>query len=167
MRYYILLASLILNSTVAFGHGASEGGANIGKDKAVTEADEDNGFKLSEKASKNLDLKFITLPSPVKPEVFNVPLKAIVQLQDEVGVYVRKSGWIKRVEGKLLQKSKDQVLFQSKDLAAGVEVAVSGVPLLRVTEMEVFGGSHEDEEEEEDEHEHGHEHGQEGEHHHD
>ncbi|MGE4233367.1 MAG: hypothetical protein AB7F43_08570 [Bacteriovoracia bacterium] len=162
MKYFIVLAVLILSSNVAFGHGASEGAASVGKDKAVTEADEHEGFKLSEKASKNLDLKFLSLTLALKPSVFSLPPQAIVQMQDEVGVYVRKSGWIKRIEGKLLQKNKDQVLFQSKDLSVGSEVAVSGVPLLRVTEMEVFGSSHE-EEEEEDEHEHGHE----GEDHHD
>ena len=157
MNKFILIFVLLLNASTAFGHGASEGAASVGKDKAVTEADEEMGFKLSDKALVNLEVKFLTVTKAAKPAVYSLPSQSVVHLQDEVGVYVRKSGWIKRVEGKLVQKSKDQVLFQSKDLTTGSEIAVSGVPLLRVTEMEIFGGSHEDEEDEhEDEHEHGH-----------
>ncbi|MGE4234104.1 MAG: hypothetical protein AB7F43_12320 [Bacteriovoracia bacterium] len=154
----LILTLLLLNTTTVFGHGASEGAASVGKDKAVTEADEENGFKLSDKASANLNVKFSAIGKELKASTFSLPSQAIVYIQDEAGVYVRKAGWIKRVEGKILQKFKDQVHFQSKDLVSGAEVAVSGVPLLRVTEMEIFGGSHDDDDGEEEQDEHGHAH---------
>ncbi|MBI4396791.1 MAG: hypothetical protein HY548_06835 [Elusimicrobia bacterium] len=115
-------------------HGEEETGvANVGPDSAVLEADPDRGFRLSEKARRTLDVEF-------KPASGLLPKSSVVHFKDETGVYRVRDGWFKLIEGEA-EPHGHQVRFVPEhkgDLRKSDRIAVKGVPLLRVTELDVF-----------------------------
>lgn len=120
--------------------GEEEMSSNIGPGFAVTEADHEKGFKLSEKAVKTLGLEWKpiqALPSLVLPQ------SSVVHFKDEAGVYRLREGWIKLIEGDA-QVEGDKAFFMpngKSQFKTGDQVVVRGVPLLRVTELDAFSGS--------------------------
>jgi hypothetical protein len=114
--------------------------SNIGPGFAVTEADHDQGFKLSEKALKTLGLEW----KPVQnASAVTVPSSSLVFFKDETGVYRVRDGWIKLIEGEVEITGKS-ARFMPQDKTAfksGDQIVTAGVPLLRVTELDTFSGS--------------------------
>lgn len=145
---------LILASPMTSEAHEASGTARIGEGKAVLEAKEGKGIRLSEQAQKSIGVRLV----PPSELAGTLPKGSIVSYQDKRAVYVLRDGFFKRLElGKLTFPS---------NLKPSDQLAVEGAALLRASELEAFGS----EEEEEGEHsEHGdHAHGEEehGEHDH-
>ena len=104
---------------------------------AVQETSPERGFRLSKKAVETLELKSagITTSKTVK-----IPTSALVYFQDKVGVYRLRDRWYKLIPGTLSEKSQKSSIFQSSDLTAGDQIVTEGVGLLRVADMDAFGG---------------------------
>lgn len=114
--------------------------SNIGPGFAVTEADHDQGFKLSEKAVKTLGLEW----KPVQnAAALTVPSSSLVFSKDEAGVYRVRDGWIKLIEGEveITGKSARFISQEKSAFRSGDQIVTAGVPLLRVTELDTFSGS--------------------------
>lgn len=133
LTYLSIIVALSTNS----GH-AEESEApktRIGPGKAVLEAIEANGIKLSEKATQNLNLRFVSV---LNDGVSKVPASALVKFQDFLAVYRKRDGWFKMVE--VEPRFQDiTALITSKDLRAGDELVVENASLLRVVDLDVWG----------------------------
>lgn len=107
----------------------------IGPGKAVLEAVEANGIRLSEKAIHNLNLRFAPVANG---GVSKVPASALVKFQDFLAVYRKRDGWLKMVE--VEPRFQDMsALIVSKDLKPGDELVVENASLLRVVDLDVWG----------------------------
>lgn len=125
------------------GHGSEEEGAEesaggVGPGKAITAASKRVGIKLSEKAIQALEIRWQPVQSTTTHQI---PVQSLVMFQSEVGVYRLRDGWFKLAEGKIISRSELSVTFQSGEIRPGDQLVISGVPLLRVTELEAWGGS--------------------------
>jgi hypothetical protein len=147
MKYLTLGVFLITFNSAA--HEAGETRAQIGPGLAVEAYDEHEGLKLSTKAVNTLGLK--TTPIEVGPTI-KLPISSLVNVTDQHGIYVLRSGWFKFVPVKVTEKNSENIQISSKEIKPGDEVAVSGVPLLRVAHMNLLNEEDEHEEEGEGEH---------------
>lgn len=126
MRTFLLIVALAV---------ADEGGeapANVGEGKAIVAADAKTGLKLSEAAAKTLGLKTMEAAR-------RVPASALVYFHDEVGVYRLRGGWYKLVEVEIVSKGRE-VVIETDELKPGDRIVVAGAALLRVAELDAFGG---------------------------
>ena len=114
----------------------AESGFRAGPTMAVQEASLQNGFKLTEQAKKNIGLKTFKIES--RP--FSAPSKALVYYSNKVGFYRLRDGWFKLIEIKDKNTKDNKITFNSTDFKLGDEIAIEGVALLRVSEMDAFGG---------------------------
>ncbi len=119
-------------------HEEEECGGRVGPTKAIVEASKKTGIKLSEKAIKALD---ITTEPINSQNTHKLPLKSLVHFQEEVGVYRQREGWFKLIEVEVLSKNSTEVTVKTQNIKPGDDVAVTGVALLRVAELEAWGGS--------------------------
>lgn len=134
MKLWIIFA-LALGLTCSVN--AEEGSPRAKTPPAILEASAEKGLRLSEKAQQTIGLAMAkTTPSDRQ----SLPLSALVYYQDHVGLYRFRAGWFKLLEVQLLEKGSSQASVRTKDLAPGDQIVVGGVPLLRVAEMEAFGG---------------------------
>lgn len=111
-------------------------GIRAGPTLAVLEANLKDGFRLSDKAKKVIGL--VTKPLGLKPHV--IPPSAVVNYGDRVGVYRLRNGWFKLIEIKNSDELQGSVATSSAELKDDDQIAVEGVALLRVSEMDAFGG---------------------------
>lgn len=111
-------------------------GIRAGPTLAVLEANLKDGFRLAEKARKVIGL--VTKPLGSKPHM--IPPSALVNYGDRVGVYRLRNGWFKLIEIKNNEALKGSVVTSGVELKDDDEIAVEGVALLRVSEMDAFGG---------------------------
>jgi hypothetical protein len=120
-------------------HGEEqEASSSVGPGNAVPEANSETGFKLSEKALRTLGLQLET----IQPQnTYTLSRSAIVYFKDEAGVYRLRDGWFKLVQGDT-EAQGSQVRFTPKEsFQNGDQIVVKGVPLLRVADLDAFGGS--------------------------
>lgn len=131
---------------MAWGHGDMNGAA-VGPDKAVLEANHDEGFRLAEKAVANLGLKW----APAKGEggSWTVPRSALVQFQDHTALYRLRDGWFLRLDVSAVTKGAEATV-KTAGLRAGDSVVTEGVGLLRATDLDVEGGEDDDHDEHEE-----------------
>ena len=123
------------------GHGEEgheEGGANVGPDKGILEASEENGIKLAPQAIKNFGLETVQLAGS---SPWTVPTSAILHSLEETNIYRVRNGFYKRIDFNLSKRSQEQMTISSQDLNAGDEVVISGVGFLRIAELTAFGGA--------------------------
>lgn len=113
-----------------------ESGFRAGPTMAVQEANLQNGFKLTEQAKKNIALK----TKKIESSPYIVPAEALVYYGDKVGLYRLRDGWFKLIEIKDRTNKNTNITFNSVEFKIGDEVAIEGVALLRVSEMDAFGG---------------------------
>lgn len=112
-----------------------ESSSSVGPGNAVTAANPETGFQLSEAALKTLGIRTQAL---LANNTF--PKQAIVYFKDETGVYRLRDGWYKLIEGDT-EPQANRIRFtphKRQDLRAGDQVVIEGVPLLRVTELDAF-----------------------------
>jgi hypothetical protein len=116
---------------------AKESNVRAGSHLAVEAANLTSGFRLNEKAKKNIGV----VHQPLGSSPYTLPASCLVYFGDQVGVYRFRQGWFKLVSISIDKKGPgNSVTFSGGAFQAGDEVAVQGAALLRVTEMDVFGG---------------------------
>ncbi len=138
MRFKIYLLPFSIFIGFSFSHAQSpEGveGFRAGPALAVQEANLKDGFRLSDKAKEVIGVK--TKKLGTRP--FSISQSSIVHYGDKAGVYRYRDGWFKLIEVQIQNKSQ-AVEISSSELRDNDEVAVQGVALLRVSEMDAFGG---------------------------
>jgi len=118
--------------------GHEEENSNVGTDKGIVKADEEQGFILSPEASKNFEIKTIKLHG-VGP--WTVPVSARMLSKEEVNLYRIRNGFIKRIDFKLISKNGSSIKIISSDLISGDEVITNGVGFVRIAELTAFGGA--------------------------
>ena len=116
---------------------SEENSGPVDSEKGVLEAVPEKGIRLSEKALKTLEISAAPLDGASS---HRIPTTALVYYQDHVGVYRLRNGWYKLIEVKIEDKSPKSTLVRSAGLKPDDEIVVTGVALLRVAEMDAFGG---------------------------
>jgi hypothetical protein len=106
---------------------------------AVLEASPEKGFRLSDKALQTLEVK--TEPVQLQGQRAIVPAGALVYYQDHIAVYRLRDGWFRLIEVRLLSKSSDRATIETSGVKSGDLIATHGVPLLRVTQLEIESGA--------------------------
>ena len=130
---YLILFSFTLSETALSQEASS---IRAGPNMAVLEANLKDGFRLAEKAKKVIGLKTENL----KSNPYSVPANSLVYYGDKVGIYRLRDGWFKLIEIKVIGKNGSQSTISTNEFKEGDQIAVEGVALLRVSEMDAFGG---------------------------
>ncbi|MBC7397846.1 MAG: hypothetical protein H7333_10430 [Bdellovibrionales bacterium] len=105
--------------------------------KAITEASKSDGIKLSPKAVVRIGLKTI----PYSPAAtLTLQSGAIVHSLGITGIYRLRDGWYKLIPVTLLSKGKETMTLKVTDFRNTDQIVTEGVALLRVAEMDAFGG---------------------------
>ena len=135
--FFIIIMSLSVNSlSIASDdhhedehhHGA---GKSIGEGKAITEVDEEKGFKLSKEAIEALGLKMIV----VKNSTFDIPKTSIVTSTNTIGVYRYKQKFFKLLSVKIIKENADTFTIKVDLIIAGDTIVTQGVGPLRVADI--------------------------------
>ena len=135
MKYLVLIACLVF-TVKGFTEEAEEGKkGRVGPGKAVVEASEKEGLKLSEKALKNLELEFLKISDK---STIVVPVSSLVRFQDFAAVYRERAGWYKMVEIEPVIHGAS-AHFVSKDILPGDRIVTKNPGLIRVIDLDVFG----------------------------
>lgn len=135
MKYVILVACLVF-TIKGFAEEAEEGKkGRVGPGKAVIEASEKEGLKLSEKALKNLELEFLNISDR---STVVVPASSLVHFQDFAAIYRVRGGWFKMVEIEPVMHG-SSAHFASKDILPGDQIVTKNPGLIRVIDLDVFG----------------------------
>ena len=131
----VFIAVFILSS-LSHANEDVQAGTKIGPDKGITEVSDSEGFKLSQEALKNFDLKTLKLSSG---PFWRIPATAVLSSGEETNLYRLRHGFYKRVDFSLLECSGDFVKVQSKDLQKDDEVVIEGIGFLRIAELAATG----------------------------
>ena len=107
----------------------------MGPGKAVVEASEKEGLRLSEKAVKNLDLDFIVSS---KSATITIPVSSLIRFQDFSAIYRERAGWFKMVEIEPVVHG-TTAQFTSKDILPGDRIVTKNAVFMRVIYLDVFG----------------------------
>ena len=118
-------------------HGEEEN-PQVGPNKGILAASEDEGIKLSPEAEKNFEIKKLKVTNGV---TFEIPKDAVVTAGLEVNLYRYRAGFYKRIDFDQLSRSGNKISIRSKDLKSGDEIAISGLGFLRIAEIAAFGGA--------------------------
>lgn len=137
-QLFFIICTIILVNFQLNAWADEDGAPKLISDKAVIAADKDKGFKLSEPAVQRLGITYETLNDS---KTFKVPSSAIVYHESEAGIYIVKEGWFKLVDVEIEKLSGKDIFISSTSLNNGLKVVVSGVPLLRIAELDAFGGT--------------------------
>ena len=127
MKTTILI--LLLSWTCRPACGAETGAPS----KAVLEASEEKGLRLSAAAERALGLA----AKPVGRAPLELPLSAVIYSLDSTGVYRLRDGFYKLVAAKVEKRGKT-ARVASTELRPSDRVVVAGAALLRVAEIEAF-----------------------------
>ncbi len=115
-----------------------EENSQVGPDKGITEASDENGIKLSPEAEKNFEIAKVAVGKDGK---ISISTAAIVTAGVEVNVFRYRDGFYKRIDFNKLTQTNSQITLSSKDLAAGDFVVTQGLGFLRIAEIAAFGGA--------------------------
>lgn len=127
---------LLVFAFKAFAEEVEEGKkGRVGPGKAVIEATEKEGLKISEKALKNLDLEFVTASHS---SALTVPMTALVRFQDFSAIYRERAGWFKMVEIEPTVRG-STAHFTSKDISPGDRIVIRNSGFIRVIDLDIFG----------------------------
>ncbi len=108
------------------------GGKAIGEGKAITEVDEERGFKLSKEAITSLGIKLKTI---TKFNHLLIAKKSLVTSKHEKGIYRFREGFFKFVSVKIIKEQGSGYLIQVDGLKAKDQIVISGIGLLRVSDV--------------------------------
>ena len=133
MELIAIAVIAVIQIVVASGEAPSTS-VEIKEGSAVTAFNKEDGFKLSEKALKNLEVTFRKI-SGSGP--WTVPKSSLVRIKHSSGVYRKWNGWITMVLVNVIAQSKDTITITSVDLQGQDEVAVTGVSFLRMTDADL------------------------------
>lgn len=131
----ILILSITFSQTsLGLENENKETTVELKKGGAVTAFSKEDGFKLSNKAVSNLGVTFNALKGAGP---WMIPKSALVRIKHSTGVYRKWDGWITMVLVKVLNQTNETVTIKSIDLQAQDEVAITGIPFLRMTEADL------------------------------
>jgi hypothetical protein len=135
MKFFALILTLTL-CIPGFAEEEGEGAQKdrVGPGKAVVAASQEEGIKLSEKAMKTLEIKFLE----INGSAVSVPKSALIQFQDFSAIYRERAGWLKMVEVEPVFKN-GHAIISSKEFRGGDRLVVENGGLLRVVELDIFG----------------------------
>jgi hypothetical protein len=143
MKLIFTIFTILFLATSAFSSGDHGEGENnpserVGPGKAVEAFDKEEGFKLSEKATKNLGIQFsaITGSGPWK-----IPKESLVRIKQSIGIYRKYEGWISFVLVKVIREENASAFILSEDLETNDEVAIKGAHYLRMTDSDLNAGT--------------------------
>ena len=134
MKCKLVILMILLFGQVSYGEEESKSKDRVVPGKAVVAANEKEGFKLSEKAQRSLNLTF----RKVNSSSLSVPTNALISFQDFLAIYRLRDGWFRLVEVEPTIRG-ETATFSSKDLKSGDQMVVGNGGLLRVVELDVFG----------------------------
>ncbi len=125
------------------GHGdehanSEEENPQVGPNKGILAASEEEGIKLSPEAEKNFEIQKFKITAASS---FEIPKDAIVTAGLEVNLYRYRAGFYKRIDFDQLSRSGNKISIRSKDLKSGDEIAITGLGFLRIAEIAAFGGA--------------------------
>ena len=100
------------------------------------EEENSDGFKLNIASTKTFEINFLKFTS----QNILVPESAIYKGLNEVNVYRFRAGLYKRIDFKIISKTKSDHLISSVDLSDGDQIVISGVGFLRMAEIAASGG---------------------------
>lgn len=126
---------VVLNLQLANGEEEATSKTRVGPGRAVLEAVEAKGIRLSDNALRNIELRFATV---LTDGAITVPANELVAFQDFFAVYRRRDGWIKMIEVEP-RTSNGTAQVSSKELKIGDEIVVKNAALLRVVDLDVWG----------------------------
>lgn len=126
------IASIIALSAVLGTFTLLVVAAETGAEKAVLEASEEKGLRLSAKAEKTLGIETKAVFGPG----VTVPHEALVRSLEKISVYRLREGFYKLIDAKVVSKTNASAAVTAGGLVKGDRVVVLGAPLLRVAEME-------------------------------
>lgn len=117
-------------------HG--EENPQVGPDKGILEANEDDGIKLSPEAEKNFGIE--------KFEVFSlnsisIEKSALVTSGVETNLYRYRNGFYKRIDFTIVGKFGNKLTITSKDLSKGDSIVTRGLGFILTAEIAAFGGA--------------------------
>ena len=121
-------------------HEADEPSSGVGEGKAVEAASRERGIRLSEKAARTIGIATESVKR-VGAGDYALSPQCVVYFQDKKGVYRLRDGWFKLVEVEVVRQLAKGIVIRSDGIKPGDNVVSAGVPLLRVSELEAFGGS--------------------------
>ena len=124
------------------GHGEGaeeeeEENSAVGPEKGITKADKKLGFQLSPSAIKTF--KLATVPA-LPGQLMTLPNSAIFFGLQERNIFRAREGFYKRVDFKLISKTKTHSTVDIKDLEAGDLIVTGGLGFLRIAELAASGG---------------------------
>lgn len=121
-------------------HGDEHGKENsqVGPEKGILEASEENGIKLSPEAEKNFDVEKTSVNSS---QPITVSKKSIVTSGVEVNVYRYRDGFYKRIDFVQISKNENTITISSKDLVKGDFIVTKGQGFILIAEIAAFGGA--------------------------
>lgn len=119
-------------------HGHGEENSQVGPDKGILEASEDDGIKLSPEAEKNFEIE--------KFEVSNfnsisIEKSTLVTSGVETNIYRYRNGFYKRIDFKILTRNGNKLAINSKDLSKGDSIVTKGLGFILIAEIAAFGGA--------------------------
>ncbi len=129
-----LLLLIFLSSLNIFANETGDKKVELKPWSAVSEYNELDGFKLTARAEKNLGVTFLKLK---KERFWEIPKSALLTIKHSNAVFRKWNGWITMVLVKVEEKKGKTVKIKSVDLQAGDEIAITGVPFLRMTEADL------------------------------
>ncbi|RYZ93091.1 MAG: hypothetical protein EOP06_02170 [Proteobacteria bacterium] len=136
------LALVVVLVGLTVGAGAEEeekeASARFGEGKAIEAFDKEQGFKLSEKAQKNLGVEFMKVHGSGP---WKIPKDALVKLKQSTGIYRLYDGFISMVLVKVSREAGADIYITSADLEDGDEVAFRGATFLRMTDADLNTGT--------------------------
>lgn len=137
MKFHSLTILFLIVVSGGSVHAQEEvSGIRAGPKMAVVEANHKDGFRLAENAKKVIGLGV----KPPGSSPYKIPKGAVVYYGDRIGVYRLRDGWFKLVEIQKISDSNSETTISSSDLKTSDQIAVEGVALLRVSDMDAFGG---------------------------
>lgn len=101
---------------------------------AVTAFNEEDGFKLSEKAQSKLGVTYSAIKGSGP---WKIEKSALVRIKYSTGVYRKWDGWNTLVFVEIVSQTKEHYVVKSVDLEEGDQIAKTGVSFLRMTEADL------------------------------
>lgn len=115
-----------------------EENSQVGADKGILEASEEQGIKLSPEAEKNFEIEKVVVTNS---NSINISKNAIVTSGVEVNLYRYRDGFYKRIDFVKLSKNGNTLMISSKDLRKGDSIVTRGLGFILVAEIAAFGGA--------------------------
>lgn len=135
MNKFVFALAYLLSLPALSEEEAGPARNRVGPDKAVTEASQDHGFKLSPKAIASMGLGSLKVGSG---NVIAVPSSSLVKFQDFNAVYRKRADWYRMIEVEPSFSGRS-ALIPAKDFQPGDEIVTENVGLLRVVDLDLWG----------------------------